>query len=308
MRRPNLFIVGAPKCGTTALYTYLRRHPGIFMSPLKEPHFFGMDLRFRGRAPLSEPEYLACFAGARGQRLVGEASVWYLYSRRAAFEIKQFSPAAKIVVMLRNPVDVMYALHAERRFQGSENIADFEAALRAEPERRRGLDLPSRGMLDGGLYRAVARFPDQVARYFGAFGRENVHVIVFDDFQANTAAVYAATLAFLGVAPVVEDALRAENANRWPRSARLARILHEPPRVLQWFGRAVLSRPRRASLLARLRLLNSRVALRAPMPAELRRRLQTELRPDVTQLSAILGRDLTHWCGAEVVTPRSGAC
>jgi hypothetical protein len=267
------------------------------MSPLKEPHFFGTDLRFTGRAPLSEPEYLACFAGARRQRFAGEASVWYLYSRRAALEIKQFSPAARIVVMLRNPVDVMYALHAERRFQGSESIADFEAALRAAPVRRRGLDLPSRGMLEGGLYRAVARYPDQVTRYFDAFGRDNVLVIVFDDLQADTAAVYAATLAFLGVAPVAEGHLRAENANRWPRSARLAQILHEPPRALQWFGRAVMSRAVRASLLARLRLLNSRVAPRPPMPVELRRRLQAEFRPDVTQLSAMLGRDLTHWCG-----------
>lgn len=296
MRRPDLFIVGAPKCGTTALYAYLGRHPDIFMSPLKEPHFFGTDLCFADRAPLGEPEYLACFAGARDHRLAGEGSVWYLYSTRAATEIRRFSPAARIIVMLRNPVDVMQALHAERRLQGSEDVADFAAALGAEPARRAGRGLPRRGLRDAGLYRSVVRFPDQLARYLEVFGRDRVHVVVHDDLRADAAAVGRATLEFLGVRSDVPGPVGAENAHRRPRSARLAQVIHEPPRSLQWLGRAVLDRPARAGLLARLRRLNSRAAPRTPMAPELRRRLQADVLPDVTRLGTMLGRDLTHWC------------
>jgi hypothetical protein len=296
MRRPDLFIVGAPKCGTTALYAYLRRHPDIFMSPLKEPHFFGTDLEFADRAALGEREYLACFARAGDHRLAGEASVWYLYSTRAAAEIRAFNPDARILVMLRNPVDVMAALHAERRLQGSEDVADFGAALDAEAARRAGHDRPRRGMRDAGLYRAVVRFPDQLARYLETFGRDRVHVIVFDDLRADAEAVGRETLQFLGVRPEVAGPFVAENARRRPRSARLARALHAPPRALQSLGRAVLSRPARAAILARLRRLNSHAAPRAPVPPQLRRRLQADVLPEVTRLSGILGRDLTHWC------------
>ncbi|HZS33637.1 MAG TPA: sulfotransferase domain-containing protein [Methylomirabilota bacterium] len=304
MRHPDLFVVGAPKCGTTALYTYLRRHPEVFMSPLKEAHFFGTDLRFVDRPPLSEREYLGYFAGARNERCVGEASVWYLYSTRAALEIKRFSAAARIVVMLRNPVDLMYALHAERVVQGSEPIREFAAALRAEPRRRQGLDPPRRGLVDAGLYRAVAHYPDQLMRYFETFGRERVHVIVFDDLVADAAAVYAATARFLGVTPRPVAGLRPENPSRRIRSAWLARAFHDPPRVVRVLGRAALSRPARTRLLAALRRLNSRVAPRPPMPEALRRELQAEFRPDIVRLGRMLDRDLAHWADAEALAPR----
>jgi hypothetical protein len=295
MRRPDLFIVGAPKCGTTALYAYLRRHPEIFMSPLKEPHFFGSDLVFADRPPLSEQEYLGFFAGARDHRLAGEASIWYLYSTRAAAEIKAFSPRARILVMLRNPVDVMHALHTERRFQGSEPISEFAAALAAEPARRRGLDRPHRGMQDAGLYRSVVRFADQLARYLDVFGRDRVHVIIFDDLRADAVAVGRAALEFLGVARDGAGPIGTENAHRGVRSSRLARAFHEPPRAVKWLGRTILNRPARAAILARLRQLNGRAMPRASIPPELRRQLQDEFASDIVRLSEMLGRDLTHW-------------
>ncbi len=297
MRRPDLFIVGAPKCGTTALYTYLRRHPEVYMAPIKEPHFFGSDLPFADRRPVSEAEYLGYFRDARPHhRRVGEASVWYLYSTRAAAEIRAYSPDARIVIMLRNPVDMMYSLHSQRRFTGIEDIADFAAALRAEPDRRRGVGLPRRGMLHGGLYRAIASYPDQVARYLDAFGRDRVHVVLFDDLRADTAAAYAAVVAFLGLTAVADTELGVENPNRRPRFALAARTLADPPRVVVRVAHALLSRPTRVALVRRLRDLNSRVAARPPLAPALRRHLQEELRPEIDALGRLLGRDLSGWC------------
>jgi hypothetical protein len=295
VRRPNFFIVGAPKCGTTALETYLGRHPDVFMCPLVEPHYFGTDLPFGGRAPFDEGDYLSLFANARDQRRVGEKSVWYLYSKRAAVEIKTFDPGARIIVMLRNPVDQMHALHGECRFQGSEHIKDFEAALRAEPARRQGLGLPPRGMREACLYSAVARYPEQLARYFEVFGRENVHVIIFDDLRAHAASVYRSTLAFLDLPPAADIDLRPENTSHQPRSDRVARMIHEPPQLLRRLVRAILPLPARVRVTTRLRRLNRREAPRSPMSAELRRRLQAQFAGDVERLGEMLGRDLTHW-------------
>src|SRR5215471_2980035 len=101
MRKPDFFIVGAPKCGTTAIFDYLAQHPEVFLAP-KELHFFGSDLNYPTRK-VNEVEYLKWFESAKEERRVGEASVWYFYSQLAPQEIKQFSPDARIIISLRNP-------------------------------------------------------------------------------------------------------------------------------------------------------------------------------------------------------------
>jgi hypothetical protein len=105
MKKPDFFIVGAPKCGTTSLSEYLKQHPEIFMSEPKEPHFFGTDLEsyWGGRFERYRDvhKYLSLFANVQDEIRVGEASPWYLYSKRAAEEIKQFNPASRIIILLR---------------------------------------------------------------------------------------------------------------------------------------------------------------------------------------------------------------
>src|ERR1051325_3379611 len=107
-RRPDFFIVGAPKCGTTAMNGYLRQHPQIFMPERKDITYFGTDLKFE-RSRISYDEYISLFQDANDALRIGESSVWYMYSKTAAEEIKSFSPSASIIVMLRNPVDMLYA-------------------------------------------------------------------------------------------------------------------------------------------------------------------------------------------------------
>ena len=173
--KPNFFIVGAPKCGTTSLHEYLQRHPDVFMPFYKEPHYFGSDLEgSRFRQFRGQPErYLKLFRDARGEQRIGESSPWYLSSRRAAEEIHAYEPQAKIIIMLRNPVDMMYSMWSQFRYSGNEQIETFEAALEAEPERRRGERIRRAAHCISGLYyRDMARFSEQVGRYFELFGRE----------------------------------------------------------------------------------------------------------------------------------------
>ncbi len=190
MRKPDFFIVGAPKCGTTAMNDYLQAHPEIFIPAKKEIHFFGADLQFQ-RPRVTLPEYLSYFAPVQREKRVGEASVWYLYSQQAAAEIKSFSPAARILIMLRNPVDMMYSLHSQRLYNDNENLVNFEEALAAEADRRQGKRLYQNALNTMGFfYRAAATYTPQVQRYFEVFGREQVHVIIFDDFTEATDEVY----------------------------------------------------------------------------------------------------------------------
>ena len=125
-RAPNFFIIGAPKSGTTALSQYLRDHPNIFFSGVKEPHFFDLDTSKRLKLDLQT--YLSLFAKARPELhiAVGEGSTGYLFSKVAVSEILKFNPDSKFIVMLRNPVDLVQAWHSEMYFEGVENIRDFE--------------------------------------------------------------------------------------------------------------------------------------------------------------------------------------
>jgi hypothetical protein len=295
MRKPDFFIVGAPKCGTTAIQDYLRLHPEIFMPEAKELHFFGSDLRFSyGR--LSEKEYLSYFKHAKDEKRVGEASVWYLYSKKAACEIKEFNSSSKIIIMLRNPVDVLYSLHSRLLYNGSEDIVDFKAALEAEEDRKRGLRIPKTVIVvDALYYRDTIRYTEQVRRYFDVFGRENVFVIIFEDFKDKTAEVYKETLSFLRVNEDFQPAFRIVNPNKRIRSKFLRNLLINPPQMAQSFAKVLLPHKLRRVLVEALWSYSTILEPRPPIDSVLRKSLQAEFASEVESLSDLLGRDLTHW-------------
>ncbi len=145
MRKPNLFIVGAPKSGTTSLFHALAQHGAVFACKKKEPLFFGSD--FSKNRCYTEEEYLDLFAAAKEETYLLEATTWYLFSERAAREIFEFNPESKIIIMLRNPVDLLYSLYYQRLFNGDEDLLTFEAALAAEPFRRMGYRIPSKSKI-----------------------------------------------------------------------------------------------------------------------------------------------------------------
>lgn len=298
MRRPDFFIVGAFKAGTTALYEYLRVHPDLFMSVPKEPMFFGQDLTPRYRR-MTEQEYVALFKDAREDQHAGEASPWYLYSTTAAREIREFEPTPRAIIMLRNPVDVMYSQHSQLVFNRREDLTDFAQALAAEDDRLAGHRLPADAIRPEALYyRRSVRFPEQVARYLDVFGREAVHFIVFDDLVAEPRGVYRSTLEFLGVDPTVEVDLSAYNANKRPRSGLMQRMIFAPRGPI----RRVFGRLRSVPVMHRVRdalvAANSTQAARSKMDPELRRQLTEEFAPQVAELGALIGRDLSSWSAA----------
>lgn len=299
MRGPDFFIVGAPKCGTTAMNEYLGRHPDIFMAT-KELHFFGSDLSILSKRSLNVTAYLGMFADARADQRKGEASVWYLYSRRAATEIKAFRPDALIIIMLRNPIDMIYSQHSQFLYNGNEDIKDFRAAIAAESERKRGRRMPKTVRFREGLYyRDTARFTPQVERYFDVFGRDGVHIVIYDDFKRDAHETYRTTLRFLGVKDSVRCEFNVVNSNRYVRSLTVRDLLGRPPRVVRGAARSLLPqmarRWLRRSLTQSLTDVNVVHSTRPPMDLALRRQLQFEFASEVERLSKLLQRDLSHW-------------
>jgi hypothetical protein len=303
MSRPDFFIVGAPRCGTTAMYTYLRQHPQIFMPEHKEPMYFGADLT-QLHERLSDSDYLGLFNGALPGQRIGEASTWYLYSKLAASEIHAFNPEGQIVIMLRNPVDVMYSLHRELVFYRGEVIDDFEEALEAEADRRRGQRVGPSRRPEALFYRDTVRFADQVERYLDAFDPSQVHVILYEDFVADTPGAYAGLLRFLGVDDGFCPDFVQVNESKLPRNRSLQALVVRPPapfnRLVPLVRRFGVAHRLRAAVLS----VNSRPEPRPSMSPELRRRLTDELAPQVARLGGLIGRDLTAWSTVSAATPQ----
>jgi hypothetical protein len=226
----NFFIVGAPRCGTTFMYTYLRMHPDVFMPKWKEPHFFCPDLDSGSEQDSRVftrdlSAYLSLFAEAVDQQRVGEASTGYLFSAVAAQRIKRFDPRAAIIIQLREPVEEMYSHHGLRSIMGGEDVP-FERALDLESQRKEGRFLP-RGRKSGmHLYRAVASYAPQVARYLEVFDRDQIHITIYDDLRADPAGAYRAAQDFLGLDTSFRPPMDIVNASQRPRFKRIFRILH----------------------------------------------------------------------------------
>jgi hypothetical protein len=297
--KPNFFIVGAPKCGTTALYEYLRPHPNIFMPEVKEPHFFAKDLGTYPRIKTLE-EYMEIFAESTDEHLrVGEASVYYLRSSVAIANIREFDPHAKIIAMFRNPVDMVYSLHSQLLYVAEERESDFETAWRLQERRGRGYDLPPRSRGSFLLqYAQVGQFGTQTQRLLSIFPQEQVKLILYDDFAASPQSVYDDLIGFLGIPHDNRADFPRINDNKRARLSWLGNFARKPPPSL----RSVMLRLKEAvgeeginTVKTKIVGLNTVKERRRPLSPEFRAELVETFREEVALLSRLLNRDLSHW-------------
>lgn len=296
-RVPDFFIVGAPKCGTTALYHYLSMHPAIYMPALKEPHFFCRDFPKFGK--VHDPEsYFKLFATAPDGARIGEASVWYLYSNAAIPLIMEANPAARVIAMLRNPVTMARSLHRQLILSLREDIEDFEAAWRAQPDRRAGRRLPlycpERTHLQ---YADVCRHARQVERLLAAVPRAQLKILIYEEFFADIRAQYDSVTEFLGVASDSRTLFPPINVAREPRSSWLWRLITRPPFPLTLLHRPAQALSHRLGLrpIKLLNDLDSRVARKVLLKPAFERELYEFFAGDVWALEKLLGRALPSW-------------
>lgn len=295
VRWPNLFILGASKCGTTALSRYLAGHPQIFMTEktgMKEPHYFSSDLSsshlyWKIR---DEAGYLKLFEQAdQKANYWGEASPNYLFSAQAVPDILQRCQDPQLIVMLRNPIEQAHSLHNEHWKSFGED-PDFEACWRLQASRLNGQNLPSQ-FSDGVAlqYGAWAKAGEQVERLLSRVDRQQVHVIVYDDFSANPAASYAAVLDWLGLphdGQAQFERLNPSISYQWPALEYGLRRIRAVRRALRLPGGLGIHR-----LIDRY----NKKTERKPLRPAFRRELCDYFHDDVALLSRLLNRDLSHW-------------
>jgi hypothetical protein len=302
-RKPNFFILGAPKCGTTSMAAWLGQHPAIFIPATKEPNFFNTgDNQGPIYGVVTVDAYEALFAAATAaQPAIGEASVFYLSSAVAVTNILRYQPNARFVVMLRNPVEMAPALHAEMLILGLENVRDFRTAWDLQDERRHGRHVPA---LSGGwqrlfLYADVCALGTQLQRLFAAVPRERVLTILLDDVVADPRREYGRALRFLGLHDDFRQEFPVFNSARVMRWPRLTRALFLAIRIKDRLGIRL-----NLDLWRRVFDVNVVTTRRESLPRAVTDMLRGHFAGDVALLGQLLGRDLQHWVAPPAGRPQ----
>ena len=292
MTGPNFFVIGAAKAATTALYHALRRHDDVFLPEVKEPHVYAYlaDRSVAGHLYRDEVaarrRYGELYAGVDGQSAIGDSSTTNLVVGGAAEAIAADVPRARIVAILRNPVDRAFAHWSHFRAAGGEPIAEFAEAVRQEgPRREAGFPFTYR-------YLGWGRYSAQLRPYLELFGRERVLVHLYDDLRADADAVLRRTLRFLGV----DDAgavprLERRNEMRHPRFPAIGRALDGRGRAGRVIRAAVPAPARRAASGWTAAHLGRKPALDPALRTELTAQFAEEL----DCLEPLIGRDLSTW-------------
>jgi len=313
-----VFIVGAPRCGTTSLASHLRQHPRVCFSSVKEPMFFAQhDLRGLGDEALRErveKEYLKRFFNhCDGSHLLrAEGSVTYLYAAEQLRPILRLWPNARFIVALRDPLAMLPSLHARLLYTGDENINDFKKAWAKIPERAAGRSIP-RSAIDPRFlrYDEAGALGSRVKQLFDAVGRERCHVVLFDDLVADPKGSYDQLCAFLGLEPWPGTQLKAKRKHETFRFGWLQRLLKRPPKSVRTVLAGEQFRQREKKLDAkesrtvntilkvRKRLLdwNKVKAKREQLDPGVRQEIIDRFRDEIILLSRVIDRDLSHWLG-----------
>jgi hypothetical protein len=305
-RFPDFFLIGAPRCGTTALSSYLGNNPQVCFSRPKEPHYFSLFAPHASRDDL-ETAYLARYFPhyRQSHKAIGEGSVSYLYSPDALRRILSLNPQARFIAILRNPLDMLPSYHLRMRFTFMEDVDDFATAWSLQEMRARGERIPKH-CLDHHLllYREVAAFGLQIERLYQLVGRDRSLVLLFDDLVRDPLTEYKRVLEFIGVEYDGRTRFHRKLGSRIYRYRWLQRLLYAPLASkahvadtlhLIWKmnqKKKATGRKSWPEKLARWNTINTRPA---PLAAEVKQKVREELADDMTKLSNLLQRDLSHW-------------
>jgi hypothetical protein len=295
---PNFFVIGPARCATESLFSYLKQHPQIYMSPVKETNYFvyyGHEREYYG--PGDEKALQGCrvpnlklyqeqFGAVTDEIAIGEASPWYIYRPEVPERIHHDLPTAKVIAMLRNPIDRAYSAFGLLRLSNREPVTDFLTAFNLESQR-----------IDAGWeplwhYKSMGMYYEQVKRYYDRFDRSQTKIYIYDDFEVAPHAILRDIFQYLGVddefCPDISVRL---NQSYVPKNDRVHSAVVGPSLLKSVFKPFL---PRRA----RERLKTSVVELavgRSGLSPEVREQLVPIFRDDILKLQELIGRDLSSW-------------
>jgi hypothetical protein len=320
-------IVGAPRCGTTSLARYLKEHPGVRFSRIKEPHFFSrLDLNGHSDEALRsivERDYLArYFKPPTNGEMLAEASVSYLYAADHMRPVLRLWPEARFIIAVRNPLDMLPSVHRRLLYTGDETVRDFEEAWALMDERRRGRRVPP-NCVDPRLldYQEVGSLGKHAARFVETVGAERCLFVVFDDFAGDSAGQYRRVLEFLDLPDDGRTAFGVHRPSKQSRIGWLQRALKRPPHVVRAHladprgrvqftsdGPKLPPRVRKLVRRGRKRLLRLNAAPAEPseLPERIRREMCDTFADDVALLGRLVGRNLSRWLETSTPSEMSG--
>lgn len=294
---PNFLIIGVAKAGTTALYHLLVAHPQVFMSPVKEPQFFHFEgaspeaVRYRNKVTITTlAAYHALFDGVRDELAIGEASPSYIHSSTAPDRIRHHIPQARLVVMLRQPVERAYSQYAMMMHTGNLPYRPFEDVFREMiPVVDTWGEMPKRCFGFGHSF-----YHDNLQRYYQRFDTAQIRVYLYDDFIAQPATVLRDLYGFLGIDATFEQPVE----RRYNVSSGMPRIpsvhaLVMKPNPIKAMAQQVVPKGIRRRLAGWIH-----GALRTPKAAlspEDRQAFTEVYREDILKTQDLIGQDLSHW-------------
>lgn len=292
MQRPNFLIIGVAKAGTTSLYHYIRDHPEVYLSPTKEPCFFAHEEKTAERQPdkvvTTLDAYGALFDGVTTETAVGEASPVYFHSPLAPPRIKQHLPEARLVALLRHPVERAYSHYMMLLEAGVIPVRDFETAFRE--------DMRSAGTATGAEHNAFRQsyYADSLARYLELFDRSQLRVYLFETLVADPHAVLRDLFAFLDVDPdYVPEAFGRHNVSHGlPRSKALHRLIFRANPV-KALARSLL--PETVRRWGTRRIVHGNRTRKQALTAAVRREFMAVYRDDAARVERLLDLDLSPW-------------
>ena len=288
--KPNLFIVGAPRCGTTAWVEYLSAHPSIYFSAQKEPHYFCEDFpRFRWARTLDD--YHELFKPAGAADVIGEASVQYLYSEVAAIKIASYNPAARILIFLRDQSSFLPSYHNQLLYNKDEDIEDFATAWQLAVDRI--IRQPPKGCREERFldYSDVGRFDQQISRYLNVFPPDQIMVLWYRDWSKDPRRAYLAILDFLGLPDDGREAFDPVHGAKYHVSQTIADFTQRPPGWVRGAAGIVkrATGVKRLRLAERLRKVNQRKGYRSELSDELRAEIAQFYAPHNKRLAELTG-------------------
>lgn len=292
---PNFLIVGFQKAGTTSVYHYLAQHPDVFVSPTKELNFFSSIVE----RPLIDPKrtggitsletYSAVFASGAGRKAIGEASPLYATDPAVPAEIVRLIPAARLIALVRNPVERAYSEYW-MRVRDKRERRPFETAI--QEEREAAGDRPWRQGTS--TYLATGFYARHLQPYWDRFGTDRLACHLFEDLEADPASVMHDIFRFLDIDPdFVPDTSVRHNASGVAKSRLLQPFMRKTK--LSRSVRRMLPRSVGQRALARVEAWRSRNLTKPLIAPGVRRQLVDLYRADIEILQQRLGRDLSGW-------------
>ncbi len=285
--KPVFVVVGAAKSGTSSLNNYLNAHPDIHMCPKKDVAcYFCRDYGL----PLTLEEYKEMLFPAGDYRVSGDCCHAYLTDEKSAEWIKEEFPDAKIIMILRNPVDKIYSQYHWLVNHGYEYLPTFEEALEAEDERFDKNVWKARGLLQGYkpnyLYFRSALYSTQIEKYLEAFPRENVLFLKFDDLKKHSGEFMRGVYNFLEVDPDFEVNLKVYNQRSSVRSIKF-----------QYFCMSKLMKVLPTRIVRVFMKLNMSSKINEKISSKTKAKLLERYSQDITKTELLTGLSLQSWLG-----------